>query len=142
MLLLLFSQCKPKLKIVEIPVLIDDVRHYETVIEVRFFEREKDSIDILPKTLDKDTTDLRQSINKNFIYSVMCREMWVEGKLYFEISRDSSNRFLQIRTLRGFDQTCTEMVSKEIERILRMTPIIDMPAEINAFVLQMKVELK
>ncbi len=107
-----------------------------------YHEKNGEKVDFTPKVFDADTSDLRQCINKYFKYPEMCKEMRYEGKLYFEISRDSLQQFSQIKTLRGFDQSCTEMVLKEIKRILRTTPVIDVDAEINSFVLQMKVALK
>lgn len=117
----------------------------EIIVSDIFYEKDTLRIDILPKTIESDTTDLIHSIQKHFKYSEMCEEMHVQGKVFFEISKDSIGNFSQTKVLRGMDGIdgpCTKSVSKELIRILKKVPIIEVKENINSFILALKIEIR
>jgi hypothetical protein len=152
---LLFSQCKNQEKAMVVPT--NDRLHchiqevhftrYSTEIIVSDIFYVKDSLqfDILPLTKSNDSSDLRVTIQKNFKYSEMCVEMQYQGKVCFEISKDSIGNFSQTKVLRGMDGIdgpCTKSVSKELTRILKNAPIIEVKDEIDAFILAIHIIIR
>lgn len=152
LIILLFSQCKNGEKAMVVPT--NDRLHAinQEVVMPSFFTEiavsdiyfKKDTLrkDILPKTLEQDTSDLRQSIQKHFKYSEMCQEMLYQGKVYFEISKDSIGNFANTKVLRGLDGidgSCTMLVLKELHRILKIAPIIEVNEEIESFIMAIQI---
>jgi hypothetical protein len=152
---LLFSQCKNGEKAMVVPT--NDRLHChiqeihlaryssEIIVNDIFYVKDSLQFDILPLTKSNDSSDLRVTIQKNFKYSEMCKEMQYQGKVYFEISKDSIGNFSQTKVLRGMDGTdgpCTKSVSNELTRILKNAPIIEVKDEIDAFILALNIIIR
>jgi len=152
--LVLFSQCKNQKKAIEVPtnVQLNCLNHdihiprysAEIMVSDIFYEKDTLRIDILPSTFENDTSDLIHSIQKHFKYSEMCLEMHYAGKVYFEISKDSIGNFTNTKVLRGMDGkdgTCTISVLKELNRILKKAPIVEVKDKIDAFILGINIKI-
>lgn len=117
----------------------------EIIVNDIFYVKDSLQFDILPITKSNDSSDLRVTIQKNFKYSEMCKEMQYQGKVYFEISKDSIGNFSQTKVLRGMDGIdgpCTNSVSKELTRILKNAPIIEVKDEIDTFILTIRIIIR
>lgn len=150
--ILLFSQCKQPKAVAtvetkevwhcQVTAIERPIFRTEVIVSNIYYEKDTSQIEILPLTYDFDTTNLRLSIQKHFKYSEMCKEMQYEGKVYFEISKDSTGNYCQTKVLRGIDGpegTCTIFILKELNRILKIAPILNVQAEINSFILSLKI---
>lgn len=152
---LLFSQCRKVEKAMVVPT--NDQMHCqnmdihiprytsEIIVKDIFYEKDTIRIDILPVTFDMDTSDLFHTIQKHFKYSPICLELEYQGKVYFEISKDSIGNFNQTKVLRGLDGiggTCSNLVSMELIRILKIAPIIGVKKNIDSFILAIQIIIR